>query len=134
VRVDVGGAEAEWLLVEDVFARPQRAWHVVLTYDDGDVTVYVDGERRAGEEFAGADVSGWSRDYPLVVGNEVTRDRPFRGDVYLVAVYDRALPAREVAQNHDAGLRFPQQNRSPWRPDLLGKSFLGGSGQPTAER
>jgi VanZ family protein len=104
LRVDAGGPEAEWLLFEDVFDRPQSAWHLVTTYDRGIVRIFVDGERRFEASLRDADLSGWSRDYPLLVGNEVTRDRPFRGDVYLVAVYDRALTASEVAQNYDAGI------------------------------
>lgn len=104
LRLDAGRREAEWLLFEDVFQRPQAAWHLVTTYDRDTVRVYVDGERRFEEDLDGADVSGWSRDYPLLVGNEATRDRPFEGEVYLVAVYDRALSASEVAQNHRAGI------------------------------
>ena len=104
VRVNAGGDEAAWLLFDDVFARRQRAWHVVATYDRGTVRLFVDGEERYEEDLPDADLSRWSRDYPLLVGNEATRDRPFRGEVYLVAVYDRALSASEVAQNHRAGI------------------------------
>jgi hypothetical protein len=103
VRVNAGGDEAAWLLFDDVFARRQRAWHVVATYDRGTVRLFVDGEERYEEDLPDADLSRWSRDYPLLVGNEATRDRPFRGEVYLVALYDRALDEDEVEQNHDAG-------------------------------
>jgi VanZ family protein len=104
VRVDAGGTAADWLLVDDVFARARPAWHVVATYDRGRVRVYVDGERRNDGDLADADLSGWSRDRPLLVGNEATRDRPFHGVIYLVAVYDRALRAGEVARNYAAGI------------------------------
>lgn len=104
LRLDTGRREAEWLLLADVFDRPQPAWHLVATYDSGTVRVYVDGEPRLEEDFDDADVSGWSRDYPLLVGNEATRDRPFEGEIYLVAVYERALGASEVARNHSAGI------------------------------
>lgn len=99
-----GGSGTEWLLFDDVFDRPQPVWHLVATYDRGDVEVFVDGEPRFEESLSDGDLSGWSRDYPLLVANEATRDRPFLGDVYRVAVYDRALSAREVAQNYEAGL------------------------------
>lgn len=103
LRVDTGGREAEWLLLEDVFDHPQPVWHLVATYERGTVQIFVDGERELEASLPDADLSGWSPEYPLLVGNEVTRNRPFLGDVYLVALYDRALTAREVAQNHDAG-------------------------------
>lgn len=103
VRVDTGGDEAEWRLVEDVFDSEQDAWHLVVTYDDGELVVWVDGERRARERLDGSDLSGWDDDVPLAVGNEETGERPFLGDIHLVALYDRPLDADEVAANHEAG-------------------------------
>lgn len=103
VRLDVGGAEAEWWQLDGVFDREQAAWHLAVTYDGGTIRAYVDGVLRFDTTPAEADLSGWSDEYPLLVGNEATGDRPFRGDVYLVAVYDRALRADEVARNYEAG-------------------------------
>lgn len=36
---------------------------------------------------------GWSLEYPLLVGNELTGDRPWRGRLYLFQLTDRATPA-----------------------------------------
>ena len=103
VRLDLGGPEAEWWQLDEVFDDEPRAWHLAVTYGDGVVRVFVDGQLRLETRPDDADLSGWSDDYPLLVGNEVTGDRPFLGDVYLVAVYDRALNAEEVDRNHRAG-------------------------------
>jgi len=39
----------------------------------------------------------WEREFPLIVGNEHTGDRPWRGRVFDVSVLDRALSDGEVA-------------------------------------
>ena len=35
-----------------------------------------------------------------MLANEVTRDRPWLGELYLVAIYDRALSEQEIQQRH----------------------------------
>lgn len=107
VRVAAGGDAAEWLVVEDVFRRSQSAWHVAATYSAGRMRAYADGQLVLATTVAPANLDGWSADYPLLIGNELQGDRPFTGDVYLVAVYDRALSAAEVERNRAAGLARP---------------------------
>ena len=41
--------------------------------------------------------------FHLILANERTGDRPWRGELHLVAIYDRAIRADEVLQNHQAG-------------------------------
>lgn len=45
-----------------------------------------------------AGLQGWDRGYPLVLANEATLDRPWRGRLFGVAIYPRALAASEVAR------------------------------------
>jgi hypothetical protein len=49
------------------------------------------------------DLAGWSDDYRLILVNEHTNDRAWRGELHLIAVYSRALSAEEVSQNFAAG-------------------------------
>lgn len=42
----------------------------------------------------------------MLVATELTGDRPWRGELYLAAVYDRALSAEEVSQNIKAGANW----------------------------
>jgi VanZ family protein len=46
----------------------------------------------------GADIKGWDCDFPLVVANESSGDRPWRGRIRGLAIYPRALDAGEVAR------------------------------------
>ncbi len=52
-----------------------------------------------------ADFSNWDSSFQLQLGNEGSLDRPWRGEIHLVAIYDRALTAQEVWTNYTAGSR-----------------------------
>jgi VCBS repeat-containing protein len=77
--------------------------HVVYTRDaSGAATIYIDGVQRASRTVDG-DFSNWDESYRLALANELTGDRTWLGEFYLVAIYDRALSQAEVSQNFEAG-------------------------------
>jgi hypothetical protein len=73
--------------------------HVAVTYDAGTVTLYVNGEA-AGSGSAESPLAG--NELPLRIGADSNGEGLFSGRVDEVRVYDRALSADEIAQNHDA--------------------------------
>ena len=80
-----------------------RLTHVVYTRDRaGNARVYIDGKQGASRKIAG-DCSNWNDNFRLVLANESTGDRPWLGELHLVAIYGRPLTPREVEQNHEAG-------------------------------
>jgi PKD repeat protein len=77
--------------------------HVVYTHNASGVTkIYIDGVEQVGGTVAG-DLSNWNSSYRLGLANELTGDRPWLGELHLVAIYDRALSQAEVSQNFVAG-------------------------------
>lgn len=106
-RVGTGDGAATWILVDDVFDGLERERHVVATYERGTVEFFVDGERVDRVRLDDATLEHWEDGYPLLIGNESTLDRPFRGEILLVGVYGRALADGEVEANYEAG---PSQN------------------------
>ena len=77
--------------------------HIVATRTpDGIVRLFLDGREVATNTVAG-DMNRWPDDCRLVVGNEISGDRPWRGEIGLVALYSKALTAAEIAQNFAAG-------------------------------
>jgi len=77
--------------------------HVVYTRAaDGTAHIYINGEEAVTGRVAG-DLSNWNDSFRLALANELTRDRPWLGDIHLVAIYSRALSAAEVRTNFDAG-------------------------------
>jgi hypothetical protein len=111
VRLRTTGTDSNGMpgvLTEPYIIRPVLT-HVVYTRDaDGTASLYVDGARRRIETVTG-DFSNWNADFRLALVNELTRDRPWLGTLYLTAIYDRALTPDEVGANFAAGLEayFP---------------------------
>ncbi len=86
-----------------------RLTHVVYTRDrKGRAVFYLDGKKRAVES-VGGDLSAWDGRFCLALCNELTRDRPWLGELYRIAIYDGALSQEEVSRNFQGGLekRFP---------------------------
>jgi hypothetical protein len=76
--------------------------HVVLTRSAaGTATLYVDNVL-AGTLAMGGDLSTWT-DVKLALAAEEDSSKPFLGELHLVAIYDRALSADEVATNYVQG-------------------------------
>jgi hypothetical protein len=80
--------------------------HVVLTYDPvNGRQIYVNGALVAsGDPQAGGSLSQWDNTFALVLGNEVSSDRPWSGLIKFAAIYNRAMPAADVLTNYNAGI------------------------------
>ncbi len=50
----------------------------------------------------------WSEAYHLCIGNEATRDRPWNGTLFLVALYNRALCLSEIQNLYQQGIEGNQ--------------------------
>lgn len=78
--------------------------HVVYTRQiNGRATLYINGQDR-GVLDIGGDLTNWDSQMPLLLGDELSEDRPWLGLFNLVAVYSRALATAEVLHNYEANL------------------------------
>ena len=57
-----------------------------------------------------ASFSNWQRDYDFLLGNDSTGLSPWKGKLFLLALYDRVLERRRDQQNYLAGLPA----NTPW--------------------
>ncbi|MGI9326783.1 MAG: LamG domain-containing protein [Pseudomonadales bacterium] len=77
--------------------------HVVMTFTEAEGRkIFINGQLSLEEN--AADTLDWQDNQILVLGNEVTDDRPWAGELKMVAIHQQALSAAEVQQNFDAGL------------------------------
>lgn len=77
--------------------------HVAYTWDGaGTAKVYLNGTEQVTNTVSGT-LGNWNDTYLLALGNELTGDRPWLGELHTLALYCRALPAGEVNQNFNAG-------------------------------
>ena len=51
-------------------------------------------------------LESWDPSYPFLVGNELTMDRPWRGKIFVLALYDRVLTTEEIGLQFRAGPHF----------------------------
>lgn len=76
--------------------------HVVYTHTvSGETHMYLNGAEQTSSLITG-NLSTWNSTYRLALGNELTGDRPWLGELHLIAIFNRALSPTEVAQNFSA--------------------------------
>jgi hypothetical protein len=77
--------------------------HLVYTRDvSGQARFYLNGVEVGHREVAGS-FSNWDDGYRFGLGNEISGEQHWEGELRLVAIYNRALGPNEVAQNYGAG-------------------------------
>lgn len=111
--------------------------HITVTYDGSRHQVYLEGRAHRNFDILGGDFSTWAPGQYLMIGNEYTGKRPWYGEVFLVALYNRALPAAEVAANFEAAFTPPGDAREARRvkPGLVALyEFQKGKGSVVPDR
>lgn len=110
--------------------------HVVYTLNpNGLERFYIDGEQVSEGQRPG-NIANFDESFKFAIGNEFGADRDWTGDIYLAAVYSRALNASDVLSNFNAGISsggaisavtcdedcwidgFGSNNRVLWLPNL----------------
>lgn len=77
--------------------------HIVYARDkDGNAAFYLNGQEQAARKVRG-ECSNWDGDYRLALANELTRSRPWLGELHRVAIYDHALGGRQIERSFKAG-------------------------------
>lgn len=93
-RTDYNG-QYHCLLVPQVFKAGLQL-HLGLVFDGTFSRLYVDGEPRGKPQELGGDFSVWGRDHALVLGDEVTGGRSWRGTIRRFSIHDRVLSGPEL--------------------------------------
>ncbi|MCA9003285.1 MAG: LamG domain-containing protein, partial [Planctomycetes bacterium] len=77
--------------------------HLVYTRGhDGRACLYLDGYL-ASESTTPGSMANWDSSYPLLVAGELGTQRPWLGEIFLMAIYDRVLSKEDIARNQAAG-------------------------------
>lgn len=94
--------------------------HVVYSRDRGGAAkIYLNGKLVSSALVPG-DFSNWDINFRLILGNEHSGDRVWKGKLHLAAIYNRALNEAEISRNYRAGHRGPTTalgSINPHRPD-----------------
>jgi len=91
-----------WTIAEDVLT-PGDLHHVVASYRPGEIVMALDGDVVSRSRVRAGVLDGWNGEFPLVLGDEATGDRPMEGTIRRVSLYDRALTPEQIAEAYAAG-------------------------------
>jgi hypothetical protein len=80
--------------------------HVVLTYDpvNGRQIIVNGMSTGVADPQKGGTISNWDDTFALVLGNDVSGNRPWQGLIKFVAIHNRALTVAQALQNYNAGV------------------------------
>lgn len=84
------GDDHQWESVPGVFEAGQRVT-VAVVVADGQAEAFVDGASVATFDLVGDSFAEWDASYPILIGDEFTRNRTFEGTIESVSFFDRAL-------------------------------------------
>jgi len=116
IRTSRTGGDAEPAFLTPPGAAQAELTHLVFTRaGDGTVKFYIDGELRNQDQRTGDD-SNWATDAPFGLANEATGNRPWLGELRLVAIYNRPLTEQEIQRNHAANLVYELTRPSKTEP------------------
>ena len=91
--------------------------HVVYTRNRaGRVRVYINGTLSKSDNIAGT-LSNWDDSFKFALGNELADQRPWLGTYHMLALYNRALPHREVNRHLRAGAQMKAAPVTPLSPN-----------------
>ncbi len=79
------------------------------------------------------DLKGWDPDFPLLVGNEATFNRPWLGKIFFLALYDRVLSQKEIETLFDLGPHYEARGDMVGEPVAL-YTFQEGTGTRVHDR
>jgi len=131
VRTGSGNSNGSSPQLEGGSVSSSQVQHVVMTIKhNGLRKLYVNGSQVASLN-SSDDFYQWDRNYKFALANELTQDRPWLGDLYLVAIYNDELTPSQITQNFQAGYASgtPTGGQTPsgvscnWNEDFSGLSY-----------
>ena len=81
--------------------------HLVFTFKDGIGKIYKNGVE-VDLEYIGGDFSNWNDQARLALGSFLGGQDPWKGIIYLAAVFDRALDSAEISNNFSTGVNIEE--------------------------
>ena len=111
----------------------------LIIYDGLKILLYAGGELIRRDNRGPLSFSNWSQDYPLVVGTDAGGRSQWKGTIYELAIYDRALTSDEVKglSRQSSPSSLSGRNKAGTRDEGVGTSAAERqerkSRQPTAD-
>ena len=100
--------------IPDVFNR-KELHHIIVTYNFRETRVYIDRKLRLCDDTLAGSFKNWDPSYKLVIGNEADGSKPWLGEIFYAAIYDRAVSEKEIQSKFHSNplLRSLPEIKSP---------------------
>ena len=117
-----------YLVVENIFTSSDLL-HIVITCDLNSQAVFINGKKRVQVEFPDGKFANWDPGYYLVLGNEATCDRPWKGKLFRAGIYNHPLSEHEIMTKYTDGWHSPTQPRGSQAEEGLLVCYLFNEGE-----
>ncbi len=94
-----------------VFMMGERAT-LMITYDGVKLALYRNNRPIKSRQTGALSFNGWSREYPLVIGTEAHGKSQWKGTIYEIAMWDRAIAPGEILNSEQADNSRQQTGRN----------------------
>jgi VanZ family protein len=100
--------------------------HVVITYDFSMLNIYLNGQLELEKQISSDRFFDWDPSHYFILGNEATGDRPWKGVIYYLAIYNRTLNIETIDRHYELGWEPCDtfSTRSCRNPDGLVVNYL----------
>ena len=117
------------LVINDTF-NSRSLQHIIIMRNPSEQRVYINGELKARSNVVKGDLSNWDPSCRLIIGNEITGDRPWKGKIYYIAIYDRILTEQEIHNNYLSEFQSKVNTRPLvfWKKDSIRDTRLKARG------
>jgi hypothetical protein len=98
------GDGVDWQTAVSTNTLQDNRWYYLTgVYSNGTINIFIDGVS-AGPGVSQSSIGAWGTPYSFYIGNWMNGDRPYKGSIDEVKIYDRALSATEIALDYNRGL------------------------------
>ena len=107
VRIRTGPNQRSRDLRVEGFLKPNtpRRFHLAVVYDGTNLSIYLDGERKAHERMGRIDYSAWGREFPLVFGSRTDGTFGWKGLFYRFAIIPQVLNPSAAGRTDDPSVQ-----------------------------
>ncbi len=96
--------------------RKQCITHIVITFDKNSECIYINGVKIYSEKTTDTSLANWQYNFPVVIGNDISKKIGWSGIIRFVAFYKKTLTEREV--------KTASQNLVPSDPGIGCNPFI----------
>ena len=78
--------------------------HIVINFQSGNLWIFVDGKEISSYQYYDGELTNWDDSFYLILGNEKLFNRPWKGQINYLCIYNRPMRSDEVFRSFSEGI------------------------------